>query len=122
MHFSVFAESSRLSHKEQGIGEWLLGRQPRILSSAWNTVREEGASFVSSVFMAAISGDQGSLLLDTGVMTLAYLSYMQGQGKTTHGGHQPAFVLVPLLPSSHSLRGYFFLKGFCETVDFTLVS
>lgn len=47
--------------------------------------------------MATISGDQGSILLDTGVMTLAYLSYMQGQGKTTHGGHQPAFVLVLLL-------------------------
>lgn len=72
--------------------------------------------------MAAISGDHSSILLDTGVMTLAYLSYMQGQGKTTRGGHQPAFVLVPLLPSSHSLRGYFFLKGFCEPVDFTLVS
>lgn len=71
-------------------------------------MREEGASFVISMFIATISGDQSNVLLDTGVMILAYLSYMQGQGKTTHGGHQPAFVLVPLLPLSHSVRGYFF--------------
>lgn len=77
-------------------------------------MREEGAAFVISVFIATISGDQSNILLDTGVMILAYLSYMQGQDKT-------AFVLVPLLALSHSVRGYFF-RGLCEPVDFTLVS
>lgn len=33
---------------------------------------------------------------------------MQGQGKTTNEGRQPAFVLFRLLLLSHNVRGYFF--------------
>lgn len=69
--FSLCREEQALPERTE-VGEWLLGGQATILSSAWNTVREEGSSLVSSAFIATISGDQKQLLLETGVMLLAY--------------------------------------------------